>query len=89
MKMQIGEVYKVLLDEDETRFFRFEICGEVFHDGRRFAIGVKQKAPPEDQMVLFDETGNGHSCFGEFSWRAYGRSQSKPVYQREYEPCTA
>ena len=86
MRLAIGDVYKVrgTFGTGDTRDYIFEICGEAFVGGRRFAIGVKQKMLPADDgvIVVFDERGVGETIGGDFRWIAWETSRAKPKYQR-------
>jgi len=86
MRLAIGDVYKVrgYLHPDSRDYldFTFEICGEVFVDGERFAIGVKHREHPTNggSVVVFNSDGYGETCGGDFRWQAWETSRAKPQF---------
>ncbi len=85
MRLAIGDIYKVNLKmayRAERLYFTFEICGEVFVNGDRFAIGLKHNVEPlcGAHVVLFDR--NGRSEHDDLIWQAWEISRAKPKYQR-------
>ena len=86
MRLAIGDVYKVKgygPGFGETLDFTFEICGEAFFNGERFAIGLKQHYPPSDnQVVIFNNEGFAEIHDGDFKWQAWETSRAWPCFQR-------
>ena len=83
-RLAIGDIYKVILRIDGRStilHFTFEICGEVFVNGERFAIGVKHYAHTlsGSHVVLFDKTGRAEHL--DLFWKAWEISRAKPRYQ--------
>ena len=85
MRLAVGDVYKVIgkgLGFEDGLDFKFEICGEAFFDGERFAIGLKRGTPPaSDQVVLFDQSGRGQAFHGLTMWQAWETSRAKTRFQ--------
>jgi len=85
MRLSIGDVYKVrgYMDSDYLEF-TFEICGEAFCSGERFAIGMKHSANPtkEGTVVVFNSDGYGETCGGDFRWQAWEISRAKPQFRK-------
>ncbi len=81
-RLAIGEVYLAGCSEAPDRYYTFEICGELWIDGRRIAIAVSH--PPRKGItptaVLFDTDGRGE-VFGCEYWTQY-RSKARPRYQQ-------
>lgn len=87
LRLAIGDAYKVYLWEDgefaEDVYYVFEICGEIFVDGKRLAIGVKQgvRSVDESQVVFFNSKGLGNLFNGKLVWKIWGKSRARRQYR--------
>ena len=86
MRLRIGDVYKVWgygpAFGEEKLNFTFEICGEAFFNGERFAIGLKQHLPPSaQQSAFFNSAGFAEALGGDITWQVLEMSRAKPCFQ--------
>jgi hypothetical protein len=84
-RLAIGDVYLTRSDHlPGWRCYTFEICGEVWVDGKRMAAALcHQRVRDKDPIVtLFNDLGEGTgSGFGGRFWTVQ-LSRAKPRYQR-------